>query len=171
MKQESLLSFFILLTSCLVCTTSYAAPTSELTTEKIANGVVTAIEDEVYASNDQHAFADVGQEIHKNVFRVPVYIQPKMKNGLAWIIYKFMPYGEVYRMFYVKHGLVILHGDPRNGFPPTQPDYLTVYMSDEQLCTFIHTWKKKYFIINSSPGRQRIDLAKTRQKMRLDSDH
>jgi len=148
-----------------VCTASCAASDKRIT-DKIADGVVTAIEDEIYASNGQHAYADMGQSTNGDEHLLPVYIQPTMKRGLAWVIYKFMPYGEVIRMFYVKHGLAILHGDPRNGFPPTQPDYLTVYMSDEQLCKLKHTWIKKHFIIELSPSKQRITMARKRQLRR-----
>lgn len=155
--------------SCLACKTSYAAPNNGNITDKIANGVITAIEDEVYASNGQGYYADVGQPDDEDIsHRLPVYIKPTMYKGTGWIIYKFMPYGEVNRMFYVnKRGLVILHGNPHNGFPPTQPDRLTVYMGDEQLCALKHTWIKKHFVIRIPPSKKRLALAKKRQQMRL----
>ena len=143
----------------------------QLTTKAVMQAVVRAIEDEVYDHGYQTKFADIGSPDGPSGHRLPVYIQPSLSQGRGWIIYKFMPYGEVYRMFYVrKDGLVVLHGDPQNGFPPTQPDYLTVYMGDAELCRLKGRWLKTFFVIETEPTSAMVSAARARDLERKSHD-
>jgi len=138
-------------------------------TEEDAKAIVEAIEDEIYDYNYHPSFMDVGEPAgaDRDQHRLTVYIQPHIRNGIAWVIYKLMPHGEVYRMFYIRDdGLAVLHGDPEIGFPPTQPNYLTVYMADEELCRLKAEWLKYYYVIDISPDPGRVQQAMERQKKR-----
>ena len=147
-----------------------ASPTKEPkqpTTKAVIQAVVQAIEDEIYDRGYQTKFADVGSPDGPGGHLLPVYIQPSLSEGRGWVIYKLMPYGEVYRMFYVrKDGLAVLHGDPRNGFPPTQPDYLTVYMDDTELCQLKSRWLKASFVVETEPRAALISAAHARDLRR-----
>jgi hypothetical protein len=137
-------------------------------TDKEAKAISLAIEDEVYDRGYQKRFYMVGPEIRHDVTSLPVYIKPTVRNGGSTLIYKLMPYGEVIRGFhFTKDGLVVLEGDPDGGFPPTDPDMLTVYADDDDVCRWKHTWKKYHFEIIDSPAPERINEAGVRQKQRV----
>jgi hypothetical protein len=139
----------------------------QATTKAVIQAVVQAIEDEIYVRGYQTKFADIGAPDGPTGHRVPAYIEPSLAQGRGWVIYKLMPYGEVYRMFYVrKDGLVVLHGNPRNGFPPTQPDYLTVYMSDKELCQLKGQWLKTSFVVETEPSAATVSAARARDLKR-----
>lgn len=131
--------------------------------------VTQAIEDEIYDYGYQNGFMDVGKETNQDERELRVYIQPTLNDqGLAWAIYKLMPYGEVLRMFWIrKDGMVVLGNDPEFGFPPTEPSYLTVYMDDDELCHDKQTWLKANFMVRFHPSAQRLREAAERQKQRI----
>jgi hypothetical protein len=137
-------------------------------TDEDAKAISLAIQDEVYDREYQKRFYMVGPEISHDVTSLPVYINPILKDGGSTLIYKLMPYGEVIRGFHFsKDGFVVLEGDPDGGFPPTDPDMLTLYLDDEDLCRWKHSWKKYHFEIADSPSAVRIAEAGTRQKQRV----
>ena len=137
-------------------------------TDEDAKAISLAIEDEVYDRGYQKRFYMVGREISHDVTSLPVYIDPTVKDGASTLIYKLMPYGEVIRGFhFTKDGLVILEGDPDGGFPPTDPDMLTLYLDDEDLCRWKHSWKKYHFEVVDSPSAELIAEAGMRQKQRI----
>jgi len=135
--------------------------------QAVVTKLVEAIEDEIYARGYETKYADLGEPREQGEHRLPVYIQPTVSEGRGWIIYKLMPFGEIYRMFSIsKDGAVSLHGNPSNGFPPTQPDYLTLYMDDEDLCKTKHDWRKEYFLVELHPSAKRVSEAKVHQRQR-----
>ena len=135
---------------------------------KEARAVILAVEDEVYDRGYQKRFYMVGPEVSRGVTRLPLYIQPTVKKDGGTAIYKLMPYGEVLRGFHFsKDGLAVLEGDPDGGFPPTDPDVLTLYLDDDDVCRWKHTWKKYFFEIIDSPSAERIQEAVARQKQRV----
>lgn len=157
----------IFLVYCSLTVTIFASSHAKSATEEEAMAVVQAIEDEIYDYSYQGHFGDLGEFVGRNQHRLTVYIQPHFRDGHAWVIYKLMPYGEVYRMFRIRDdGLAVLHGNPENGFPPTQPDYLTVYMEDDELCRKKSQWLRYFFVIDTSPAPERIEQAINRQKKR-----
>ena len=139
-----------------------------LVTESQAKAVILAVEDEVYDLGYQKHFYMVGTQPGRGTTRLPIYIEPTLKVGEGTLVYKLMPHGEVIRAFHFnKVGLAVLEGDPDGGFPQTQPNTLTLYMDDDEVCQWKHAWTKQHFEILDSPPAQRIKDAGERQKQRL----
>jgi hypothetical protein len=137
-------------------------------TELQAKKVILAVEDEVYDLGYQKRFYMVGTEPGRGLTRLPIYIEPTLKQGEGTVIYKLMPHGEVIRGFHFNNaGLAVLEGDPDGGFPPTQPNTLTLYMDDDEVCHWKHSWMRQRFEISDTPSEQRIREAGERQKQRL----
>lgn len=138
-------------------------------TEADVKAVVQAIEDEIYDYGYQGWGFDVGKHISDDEYRVRVYVEPTLnKDRAAWAIYKLMPFGEVYRLFWIgSDGLAELSGNPEWDFPSTEPSYLTVYMNDDQLCQLKHDWLKSSFVITLKPSPERLREAAERQKKRV----
>jgi len=129
--------------------------------------IALAIEDEIYDRAVQGYYSDLGGSVGQYKARVQFYIEPYIRAGVASLIYKFMPYGEVYRVFWIRDdGLARLDGNPDIGFPPTQRNYLTVYGDDDSLCKRKREWLKFYFVIDVQPTKERIAEAVARQKKR-----
>lgn len=160
----------VLVLACLMICGNHVRATerdgTRISTKQVKS-LVQAIEDEIYALNLEGYYGDLGYPAGSSGHRLTAYVQPNMKAGRGWVIYKLMPYGQVYRMFYLgKNGLILLHGDPRKGFPPTQPDYLTVYMKDEELCQLEHDWRKVSFLVYTKPTPDMVRRARKRQDER-----
>jgi len=176
-----LLPMFILavsLTQLVLCATS--SRTDERVTPIDAQAVTLAIQDEMYDEGCQGYVADLADEHQgENTSRMHVYIQPALRTGTGavgkgegWLIYKFRPLGEVFRLFWFKPGgLVMLGGHPEWNFPPTEPSYLTIYMDDDELCKFKREWLKVSFTIDLKPSQQRLREAIARQKIRWGSNY
>ncbi len=137
-----------------------------------------AIEDEIYDFGYQGwDFGYVGKTVGPDEQQIRIYVQPKLEEGaslgevgkgLGYVIYKYMPFGEVLRLFWFDtHGLVVLGGNPEFGFPPTHPNYLTVFMDDDELCHDKQTWLRSSFVIQLHPSAQRLQKAAERQKERI----
>ena len=141
--------------------------------ESAVKAVVQAVEDEIYDYGYQKSFYQIGQDVgtsNSPRSRIPIYIEPDLdaEDGGGRVIYKLMPYGEVMRDFIIrKNGLVVLSGNPQNGFPPTQETSTkTVYMDDDEVCQMKHDWLKDSFFVDDSPSSERIQEAAQRQKIR-----
>jgi hypothetical protein len=132
------------------------------------DAVVQAILDEMYVDNLQPYVIDVGKELSRSEYQLNIYFKPNLnKDNAGWVIYKLMPYGEVYRLFSIRSdGLAILYGKVRDRFPPTQPSYLTVYMDDDDLCQMERDWGKEHFTVQLKPSVERLAQARARQKKR-----
>ena len=100
-------------------TTVTAVP---ITTDDI-RALVQAIQDEIYVDNLQANGYNAGVPAGKGAYRLELYVQPAFNDqGLAWAIYKLMPYGEVLRMFWIgRDGTVFLYGGSKTQFSPTGP--------------------------------------------------
>ena len=137
-------------------------------TENEGRALLLAIEDEIYERGFQKHFYMVGPEMSPGVTRLPLYVQPTVKNDGGTAIYKLMPYGEVLRGFHFKpDGVAVLESDPESGFPSTGPDMLTLYLDDDDVCRWKHSWKKYHFEVVDSPSAEMIEQAAARQKQRL----
>jgi hypothetical protein len=132
------------------------------------DAVMQAIADEIYANNLQPYVIDVGKELSHSEYQLNIYFKPTLnKDNVGWLIYKLMPYGQVYRLFSIRSdGLAILYGKLRDRFPPTQPSYLTVYMDDDELCQMERAWQKGQFTVELKPSTDRVTDARARQKKR-----
>ena len=138
-----------------------------------ANLIVQAVEDEIYDYGYQKQFYQMGENVGTASAprtRMRIYIEPEVgaEDGGGRVIYKLMPYGEVLRDFTIrKDGVVLLAGDPQNRFPPTQESSTkTVYMDDDEVCRMKHDWLRRFFVVDDSPGPERIQEAVRRQKLR-----
>lgn len=143
-------------------------PASHQLTNKELGAVVLAVEDEIYDYSYQSKFSFVG-DAPSGSTKVQIYISPTVdKDSVGEIIYKYMPFGEVYRRFVLQDdGLVILYGDPDLAFPPQLPDTNTLYLNDEDVCRMKSEWKKAYFVVDPNAPMERIKLAARRQKERV----
>lgn len=133
------------------------------------DAVLLAIKDEIYAGGCAPVFADIGRSVaHKaHVHQINAYFQPSFHDGHSWVIYKFWPFGQVSRMYWIdKSGLAHLYGNPTWGFPPTEPSMLTIYLGDRELCRMESKWKRVRLDINMAPSAERIREAERRQKKR-----
>lgn len=150
-----------------VSSKTLGAATIQPVTQKDVAAVLLAIKDEIYAGGCAPAFMDIGKPAGAGVYQVNVFFGPSFHDGMAWVIYKFWPFGEVYRMYWVdKSGLAHLAGHPAWDFPSTEPSYLTIYMGDRKLCRLKSTWKRVTLDIKISPSAQQIQEAKKRQAKR-----
>jgi hypothetical protein len=130
--------------------------------------VIQAIVDEIYDYDYQKDFYDIGTPIGKRGTRLTAYVSPMLNDHEGKVIYKLMPYGEVFRLFRIREdGLVTLYGDPEIGFPPTQPNTLTVYLNDDEICTQKRAWNRLQFTIDFSPSDSTIQEVVVRQKKRF----
>ena len=149
-------------------------PQKRKTSDSDLRAVVQAVEDEIYDYGYEKHFYQLGESIAgpegATRTRMRIYVDPEIDSTdeSGRIIYKLMPYGEVLRDFVIRRdGLVVLAGDPQNGFPQTQESSTkTVYLDDDQLCRMKHDWIKSSFVIDDSPGAEMIQEAAKRQKLR-----
>ena len=136
--------------------------------ESEIQGVIQAIEDEIYDLNLELSFLDVrgpkdsGDTVHMNA-----YFQPEvLDDSRSWVIYKLMPGGEVLRMYEIgRSGRIYLHLKPGE-FRVTQPSYPTVYMDDDDLCRLKHDWIKRQFVVELHPSKELMEAARARQQDR-----
>lgn len=133
------------------------------------NAAIEAIQDEIYDLKLEKDFFSVGTTTKENRNQeiLNVYFQQEvMDDSRSWIIYKLMPGGEVYRMYEIgRSGRIYLHGNPGE-FHVTGPDYLTVFMDDDQLCKLKHDWIKRHFVVNINPSPELVAAARERQRQR-----
>lgn len=166
MIRNALFALFFFAIAGSACAQRTAAR-STLSPSQIRAAIL-AIQDEIYDLGYQKSFYMVGPQRVPGSTRLPLYIRPALKNGEGAAVYKLMPYGEVIRDFHVnKAGLVVLEGDPEGGFSPTQPNTLTVYVDDEEVCQWKRRWLKEHFEILDSPSAERVRDARERQRQRV----
>lgn len=133
-------------------------------TQRDITAVLLAIKDEIYAGGCAPLFSDIGKPVGQGKHEIDAYFRPTLTDGMSSVIYKFWPFGEVNRMYWIdKAGLSHLAGHPTWGFPATEPSYLTIYMSDQELSRAKATWRRVALSINISPSRDRVRQAKQRQ--------
>lgn len=137
-------------------------PREARVSEEQIRQVIVAVKDEIYSRNLQKHYLDVG---HRDI---PIYIFDNFENNLIWMIYRLMPYGEVIRGAYVrKDGLVLLKGNPDDGFPASQGASMrTVFLDDDNLIKMKTTWKKHYFSVNLEPSQNDLRDARRREELR-----
>lgn len=144
-------------------------------TEADEKAVVQAIEDEIYDYGYQGwDFGYVGATVGRGEQRIPIYIQPTLDldpdlhdKGTGYLIYKLMPFGEVYRLFSIENdGSAIIYGNPELGFTPERPNYLTVYMDDDELIRDKQTWLKAIYDLQLNPSKERLHQAAEHQRKR-----
>lgn len=132
--------------------------------------VAQAIEDELYDLHHEGLYFQIDENAggDSSPARISFYVSKTISGGVGIVLYKDMPYGQVYRYFTVeKSGLIRLSGDPTSGFPPTGGSMLTIYMTDEEVIDFIeHKSYHSKFVINPQASTARIHAAERRQILR-----
>ena len=138
-------------------------------TESIKNAVVQAIQDELYDFGCQSYGFDAAEESGDDWYQLRAYVKPELlDDNQGEVIYKFLPLGEVIRVFSMEHnGLVVLYGHPEWKFPPTSSNFLTVYMDDDELCQHKHDWLRVNYRMELKPGATLVRQAAERQRRRL----
>ena len=140
------------------------------------SAVVQAVEDEIYVEGSYTDYYQVAENIGTPRHwksRVHIYINPEYggefegNDGVGEAIYKFMPYGEIIRLFRLSNGHVQLIGDPENAFPITQPSHRTIFYDDEAICKLKEKWVKRFFVVDISPSQEMVQEAQRRQKARM----
>ena len=131
-------------------------------TEEQVKAIILAVKDEIYAYGYQSYYFDCLYE------DIDIYINPKIKNGVIWVIYKLLPHGEIYRAVVIlKNGLAFLCRRPERGFAPTTDIAInTLYLPDEDVIKMKTTWKKYKFSVKLNPSPEEIYQAKKRQYIR-----
>lgn len=131
-----------------------------------------AVEDEIYDYGYFTEFYEIGDNVgtpqHWEA-RVHLFINPlyNVADQHGEVIYKLMPYGQIYRVFYIDAaGDVTLDGNPQNGFPITQPSHQTVFMDDLDVCRDEQSWMDTSFVVDTQPSQDMIKQAAKRQKER-----
>ena len=131
-----------------------------------------AIEDEIYDYGYYNKFYEIGGNIgtpqHWRA-RVHLFVNPDYDSTSRHgeVIYKLMPYGQIYRLFYLDaNGGIKLDGDPQNGFPITQPSHQTVFMDDLDVCRREQSWMDTFLVVDTAPTLDMIRNAAQRQKVR-----
>jgi hypothetical protein len=131
-----------------------------------------AIEDEIYDYGYHNEFYEIGDNLgtpqhwraHVHLFVNPDYDSSDQHGE---VIYKLMPYGQIYRLFYIDaNGEIKLDGDPQNRFPITQPSHQTVFMDDLEVCRHEQNWINTFFVVDTAPTLDMIRSAAQRQKVR-----
>jgi hypothetical protein len=130
--------------------------------------VIQAVQDEIYDYGFEDDYSQVGENPARRgsarISRMPIYIDPSVKNGEGRVIYHAAHYGEVFREFFIREdGIVVLDGDPGLGFPPTQPSHRTAYMEGTSVRRMKRDWLKRFFRIDMSPSSRTIRAAADRQ--------
>ena len=139
--------------------------------------VLLAVQDEIYDygyQDDFSGFATSGE--HGKIAQYSVYISPLAHwNSNSWqgeIIYKYPPFGEVIRSFFLGKGensLVLLGGSPDSGFSWTQPNTQTIYADDDEICKDKHAWLRTSFYFDLEPSTGALKDAYSRQVQRKGS--
>jgi hypothetical protein len=169
--MRSLISLALFL---VVSTQAYSGPQKRKVSDSEVRAVVQAVEDEIYDYGYENHFREMSENIASPAgapqIRMRIYVDPEIDHAdeSGRVIYKLMPYGEVLREFIIRrNGLVVLSGDPQNGFPPTQESNTkTVYLDDDDVCRMKHAWVRSFFVVNDSPTAKIVQEAVKRQKLR-----
>jgi hypothetical protein len=164
MSTAYLRSVSISIVLLVVSSTKAPAQVSPRTvTDSDVHRVLDAIRDEIYANDWEVRYLDMPAD------SIPVYVQPYREGKLMWIIYKLMPFGELKRAAWDSPDgrVVLLAGNPRNGFPPTRETAVpTVFLNDDDVMHMKRTWKRVWLSINFRPAGDDIRVAKNRQALR-----
>jgi hypothetical protein len=169
--MRRLISFILFL---VIPTQAYWGPQKRKLSDSDLKAVVQAVEDEIYDYGYENHFRQMSENVASPAspprIRMRIYIDPEIDptDESGRVIYKLMPYGEVLREFIIRrNGLVVLSGDPQNGFPPTQESNTkTVYLDDDDVCRMKHDWVRSFFVVDDSPNAETIQEVVKRQKLR-----
>ncbi|MGA9884502.1 MAG: hypothetical protein WBQ34_12355 [Candidatus Acidiferrales bacterium] len=157
---------------CLLPMSAFAAPSYRHLKPSEIGKLKQAVEDEIYDYGYFSQFYEIGDNVGTSQHwkaRVRIFINPlyNVADQHGEVIYKLMPYGQIYRLFYIDaKGDITLDGDPHNRFPITQPSHQTVFMDDLDVCRDEQRWIDTFFVVDTAPPLGMIEGAAQRQKAR-----
>jgi hypothetical protein len=135
--------------------------------DNVTAEMVKAVEDEIYDYSLEGKFRSIGKALGNDEFEIPLFVTSDSKGSSYYVIYRLMPYGEMYRLITTgDDGLTRLFRNPRSGFPPDAPAMQTVYYEDERICQLKHDAVKLAFVVSMNPSPERLKEAIDRQKQR-----
>jgi hypothetical protein len=167
MKRFLFAFLMVMLSTSVAC----AASTRRLTPKEIEH-LKQAIVDEIYDYGYYNQFYQIGENVGTSrhwIGRIHLFIDPTYNSadGHGEVMYKLMPFGQIYRLFYIdSNGSIKLDGNPQNRFPITQPSRQTVFMDEDDVCRYIRTWAKASVDVDTEPTKEMIESASGRQKNR-----
>jgi hypothetical protein len=168
MMKVTMFSFLVLCVVALPRNILGADPPKP-TDQNIA-AIMQAVEDEIYDYGYEEDFTNIGSTgAIGSPTQVPIFISPVLYNeSHGVVIYKYMPFGEVQRRFEIRpDGLAVLFGKPENHFPATQPDTNTLYLNDDDVCSFKQKAIRASFTIDPSVALSRRKEGAKRQLLRV----
>ena len=157
---------------CCLSMSAFAAPSYRQLKPSEIGKLKQAVEDEIYDYGYFAEFYEIGDNIGNPQHwkaRVHLFVNPvyNVTEKHGEVIYKLMPYGQIYRLFYIDaNGNLTLDGDPHNRFPITQPSHKTVFMDDLDVCRDEQRWIDTFFVVDTAPPLDMIEGAAQRQKVR-----
>jgi hypothetical protein len=147
-------------------------------TDAEIRAVIQAVEDEIYDYGYEEEYSVVDAPAcgpRSSATCIRIYINPEINADETGgeVIYKLMPYGEVFRDYGIlDSGLAVLSGDPHNEFNPTDESARkTVYMDEDTVLRMKQDWLKYSFDVDASVNDKTIDAAAQRQKLRTGFSH
>lgn len=170
--RETLTAVACLFLSCTASLVAHIQTPRPVSPQNI-HALVQAIQDEIYDEGCQGYGYDASGSANGTKYELPLYVKPTWNgSGDSWAIYKFLPIGEVLRMFSNRSdGLVELAGHPEWNFPPTDPSYLTVFMDDNELCRMKHDWIRTTLSLDTNPPVDVVLESIKRQKLRFGDNY
>jgi hypothetical protein len=142
-----------------------------LTTAK-QESLRSAIVDEIYDYDLEANFAYIGKALEGERQEVPLFLVQDSTSSSYQVIYRLMPYGEIFRVADVKSdGTVILSRNPEMGFTPETSTTLTEYYDDDLICSMKQKALRLSFIVEMHPSNARIQEAIRNQKRRYGFSH
>lgn len=158
----------------IVAALCFALPLSaqlSLTTRQ-KESLASAIEDEIYDYGLETNFAYIGKALDGERQEVPLFVVKGSTTFSYHIIYRLMPYGELYRIAEVGHdGTVSLSRNPEMGFTPETPTTLTAYYDDDLICSLKQHALRLSFVIELHPSKTRVQEAIRNQQLRYGFSH
>lgn len=158
----------------IVAALCFALPLSaqlSLTTRQ-KESLASAIEDEIYDYGLETNFAYIGKALDGERQEVPLFVVKGSTTFSYHIIYRLMPYGELYRIAEVGHdGTVSLSRNPEMGFTPETPTTLTEYYDDDLICSLKQHALRLSFVVELHPSKTRVQEAIRNQQLRYGFSH
>jgi len=130
------------------------------------NGLRLAIEDEIYASGRYRAYGDLLGGVHGDTLRA--YVDPCIRDNLIWVVYKYMPTGEILRAARSsgEGGWILFVSDSTNFGPTNGAAIPTVYLQDDEVIRMKTAWRRLSVVIHERPDQAILNGARTREVVR-----
>lgn len=134
--------------------------------------LVSAITDEIYDYDLEANFTYIGKALDGEKQEVPLFLLQDSTTSSYHLIYRLMPYGEMYRVASVRaDGTVRLSRNPEMGFTPETSTTLTEYYDDDLICSMKQKALRLSFVVEMIPPKARVQEAIRNQQRRYGFSH